>query len=87
MTDWMPVFVMIPARRTHYAAHPDHKGPTPKATQIADGADFLQRIGTAIQQEDGSYLIELAALPVSGRLLMKAPTEHDHRDPTSRGHQ
>jgi hypothetical protein len=82
MADWMPVFLVIPAKRTHHAAHPDHKGKTPNAVQVR-GTDFLQRIGTAVKQEDGGYLVELAALPVSGKLLLKPPTKHDSRDPTS----
>jgi hypothetical protein len=84
MSNWMPVFLVFPARRSHHAAHPDHKGAIPKSTEV-HGKDFLQRIGTAIIQDDGSYLVELAALPLSGRLLIRPPTEHDHRDPSYQG--
>jgi hypothetical protein len=83
MANWMPVFLVIPAKRSHHAAHPDHKAAIPQPTQIL-GADFLQRIGTAVQQEDGSFLLELFALPISGRLLMKPPTDSDYRDPTEK---
>jgi len=80
----MPVFLIFPAKRHHYAAHPDHKGAIAKSTEI-EGTDFLQRIGTAVKQEDGSYIVELAALPVSGRLLIRQPTEREYRDPTYEG--
>jgi hypothetical protein len=36
-----------------------------------DAEDLLQRAGTAWREADGSYLIELTALPVNGRLLMR----------------
>ena len=84
MPAWMPVFLVMPAARKNSAAHPSHKGEL-RAQTKAVGVDFLQRIGTAIKQEGGGYLIELAALPVSGRLLMKPPTQHDLRDPTTKG--
>jgi len=84
MSNWMPVFLVFRAERSHHAAHPDHPGAIPEATETL-GEDFLQRIGTAIQQDDGSYLVELAAVPVSGTFIIKPPTEHDHRDPTYKG--
>jgi hypothetical protein len=84
MSDWMPVFLVMPARRANYAEHPNNKGERP-ARALKEGTDFLQRIGTAVKQDDGSYLIELAALPVSGRLLIKAPSKNDLRDPTQTG--
>ena len=83
MSSWMPVFLVFQAKRVHHASHPNEKSPASK-TEVS-GTDVLQRIGTAIQQDDGGYLIDLVALPVNGKLLMKPPTEHDHRDPTYQG--
>jgi hypothetical protein len=83
MSTWMPVFLVFSARRSHYASLPSEE--TVSKTNELSGKDFLQRIGTAVQQEDGSYLLDLAALPVNGKLLIKPPTEHDYRDPTHRG--
>jgi hypothetical protein len=80
----MPVFLVMPATLSHHASHPDHKPAISKRNEKT-GTDVLQRIGTAIQQEDGGWLVDLLALPVDGRLLIRAPTEHDRLDPTLRG--
>ena len=66
---------------------------------IARQETVLERLGAtesttlAIKREDGGkirvtsllYLVELAAVPVSGTFIIKPPAEHDHRDPTYKG--
>jgi hypothetical protein len=84
MTDWMPVFLVKRASRTNYAAHPDHKGALPTSPQI-EGEDYLQRIGTAVKNHDGSLSVQLDALPVSGNLLIRSPRDGDDFDPTKKG--
>jgi hypothetical protein len=84
MPDWMPVFLVKNARRIHYAAHPDHKAALPRSPEI-QGEDFLQRIGTAIKNEDGSLSVQLDALPVTGSLLITPPRTGDYFDPTTKG--
>jgi hypothetical protein len=80
---WMPVFVVVEARKAVHAAHPDHKGKVGPA-KGAPSQDFEQRIGTAHRQEDGSYVVKLTAVPVTGRLIIRPPRQGEHLDPTSR---
>ncbi len=44
-------------------------------TRNRDGreAEFWTKIGVAFENRDGSYNLELAAVPVSGRLQMREP--------------
>jgi hypothetical protein len=44
--------------------------------------DFAQRIGTAFRQEEGSLMIQLAATPINGPLLIRPPRHGEHQDPT-----
>jgi len=78
--DWMPVFVLIERRRGAQAAHPDHKAPLPPAC----AEDVVQRVGTARRDADGSYIINLTALPVNGQLLMRRPRPGEHADATQK---
>jgi hypothetical protein len=76
--DWMPVFVLIERRRGAQAAHPDHKAPlTPDYSE-----DVVQRVGTARREADGTYIINLVALPVNGQLLMRPPRPDENQDAT-----
>ncbi len=84
MPDWMPVFLVKHAKRIHYAAHPAHKAALPKSPEI-HGEDYLQRIGTAIKNEDGSLSVQLDALPLNGNLLITPPRNGDYFDPTTKG--
>ena len=79
--DWMPVFVVMPAAVTLHAAHPHHRGKRQKGLQI-DGTDYLQRVGTAIRQRDGGFALNLTALPVHGKLVMRPARAGEHLDPT-----
>jgi hypothetical protein len=65
----MPVFLLAQRNQTVEAAHPDQKVPARKS----EVNDSLLRVGTAWREKDGSYLIQLAALPLSGQLLMRPP--------------
>ena len=82
--NWMPVFVVVPAQVTMHAAHPKQRGKLPKGPQV-DGADFEQRIGTAMRQSDGSYAVQLTAMPVNGKLLIRPPRRGDYCNPTRKG--
>ena len=44
-------------------------------TRNKDGreAEYWTKIGVAFENRDGSYNLELAAVPVSGRLQMREP--------------
>jgi hypothetical protein len=73
--EWMPVFTSAASfGDTRHAAHPDHKGPLPASR---DDTGSL-RIGTAWCTADGSYVIELVAVPVNGKLVMRKPHEDEH---------
>ena len=82
-TKWMPVFVVWETFKSVYAAHPEHKGEIGPARETR-AQDYEQRIGTAYRQDDGSYVVQLTALPVSGRLLIRPPGHGEHQDPTFR---
>jgi len=82
--DWMPVFVVVAARRSYVAADPKSPQAGAQGT-TAHGQDVLQRIGTAVRRPDGGYSIELTALPVNGRLLMRPPQPGELLDPTQGG--
>ena len=78
--DWMPVFVLIERRQDAHAAHPDHYASLPPAY----AEDVVQRVGTARRDTDGSYIINLTALPVNGQLLMRPPRPDESPDATRR---
>lgn len=75
---WMPVFVLVQRNQAMHAAHPDHKAALPEV----HAEDSVQRIGTAWLEENGSYVIQLVALPVNGRLLMRPPSADEHPNST-----
>ena len=79
--DWMPVFVVTPAIVSLHAAHPRHRGKVPKGAQ-KEGADFEQRIGTAVRQKDGGFALQLTAVPVNGKLRIRPARAGEHLDPT-----
>lgn len=79
-TDWMPVFVLVERSRSVYAAHPDHKESLPQGHV----EDVVQRIGTARREEDGSYIIQLTALPLNGQLLMRPPRSGEYPESITR---
>lgn len=66
--EMIPVFATTQRGSVHRAAHPDYKGPLP-----VDGADdeILNQVGNAWRREDGNYVIQLVAFPVTGELLVR----------------
>lgn len=78
---WMPVFVVTRARVTMNAAHPSVEYKLPKEPS-REGQDFEQRIGTALRLKDGSLEVQLTAVPVDGRLLIRPPLAGEYQDPT-----
>lgn len=74
MDDWMPVFLIVDGATSHVAAHPDHKGET---LREPESEPVLSRIGTARKAGDGGYVVDLVAIPLSGRLLLRPPTADD----------
>jgi hypothetical protein len=84
MPDWMPVFLLVDRIESHHAAHPDHREPISKESG-APHEEALPRVGTAVGQPDGSYIVELTALPVKGRLLMRPPEPTDRPTHAVRG--
>jgi len=84
---WMPVFVAVEAiPQPQFAAHPSHQGTTRVRESEPDvrSEEFTQRIGTAFALEDGSFVIQLTAFPVNGRLLMRPPLPGEYIDPRLR---
>lgn len=79
--NWMPVFVVTRARLSMHAAHPSCAEKPPKEAR-AEGRDFEQRIGTALRLKDGSLAVQLTAVPVDGRLLIRPPRDGEYQDPT-----
>ena len=50
------------------AAHPDNK----KALPADDGYDEIRtRVGSAWRRADGSYVIQLAAMPINGLMVLE----------------
>jgi hypothetical protein len=79
--DWMPVFVAFPATARVSAT----TGPIQESQETAPartGQDYLQRIGTAIAQPDGTLHVRLVALPISGKLVIRPRREDEFLDPT-----
>jgi hypothetical protein len=54
------------------AAHPSHDGPTGDPGAAAGSGEHLGiAVGTAHLEADGSYLINLNALPINGQLVFR----------------
>jgi len=47
--------------------------------RVADGSSkgFWTKVGVAFENRDGSYTLELAAIPVNGRLQMREPAARE----------
>jgi hypothetical protein len=82
--DWMPVFIASQLRQTRYAIHPRDQGTIEPPTRMSPEGD-LPRVGTAIRQGDGTYVIHLWAVPLTGALLMRPPRPGEQRGPTAKG--
>ena len=73
----MPVFVVVSGLRTVIASVDKPKG---RVSETA-ADDYLQRIGTATLGDGGEIAIDLFAMPVSGRLLLRKPAAGEKRQP------
>lgn len=47
------------------------------ATAQREAKSFWTKVGVAFENRDGSWSLELAAMPVSGRLQMREPAARD----------
>ena len=77
----MPVFIVVPATRELTTSLTDD------AVSYADEPksvpqDYWQRVGTARARSDGGFNIDLTAIPINGRLVIRPPKEHESIDPT-----
>lgn len=70
----MPVFLLLGDGASHVAAHPSHGEEIPAQPQPDP---VLTRVGTAHRHADGGYVIDLVAVPLTGRLLLRPPTADD----------
>jgi hypothetical protein len=85
---WMPVFAVPEATETppQVAAHPSHPGSLKAEAEVASRRDAPgPRIGTALRQDDGSYRIQLTALPLNGMLILRPPGPEDGLHPSFGG--
>jgi hypothetical protein len=55
------------------------------ATATREAKSFWTKIGVAFENKDGSFSLELSAIPVSGRLQMREPAPRDKTEKTD-GH-
>jgi hypothetical protein len=74
---WMPVFVVVPGMCTVTASADD---PDSRPTE-SSLPDYLQRVGTATIHPGGEIAIELFAVPLGGRLVLRKPQPGDLRFP------
>jgi hypothetical protein len=81
---WMPVFVVVQAPAQAVVSVPSGKGKGRqlRAKLTRSGKDYWQRIGTARLQADGSWNVQLTAIPVNGRFVIRAPRAKEFQDPT-----
>ena len=80
-TEWMPVFVVVPATRELSMSDTERVVHTAPKT-VQSGQDHWQRVGTARRRSDGGFDLSLTAIPVNGRLVMRPPEANESFDPT-----
>jgi hypothetical protein len=81
---WMPVFAVPDATEAppQVAAHPSPPGSLRAEAETAPRRDAPgPRIGTALRHADGSYRIQLTALPLNGMLILRPPGPEDGLHP------
>jgi hypothetical protein len=85
---WMPVFVVLPATAQAFATVNEEDSSRRVHTNITrPGKDFWQRVGTAYLQPDGSLSVQLTAMPVNGKLVIRPPHAGENLDPTKQGEE
>jgi hypothetical protein len=82
---WMPVFVVVPATKElsvslHEATNYGTTYTAPKNENVS--YDYWQRVGTARARSDGGFDVQLTAVPINGRLIIRPAKEHESIDPT-----
>ena len=80
-SNWMPVFVVVEATRELHGFHPGDQGYQP--TRVRAGTDSWQRIGTAFQRDDGGYNVQLFAMPLNAKFVMRPPRDGERFDLTA----
>jgi hypothetical protein len=78
---WLPVFTVIESKKKRFASYSGQESLMGQKEE-RDIEDYELRIGTAIDQNDGSYKINLVAFPVNGTLIMRPPNRDEHQDIT-----
>ena len=53
------------------------------ATPTREAKSYWTRIGVAFENRDGSWKLELSAMPIHGRLHMRDPQPREGRDPAT----
>jgi len=79
-SEWMPVFVVLPAR-SEVTVTAD-EGTDVDRIETRRGQAYWQRIGTAQVHKDGSIFVQLNAVPINGRLVIRHPQADEVYDPT-----
>jgi hypothetical protein len=54
------------------------------ANATREAKSWWTKIGVAFENKDGSYSLELSAIPVNGRLQMREPAPRDREDKGSK---
>jgi hypothetical protein len=69
----------LKVKKKRFASYPGQESSVTQKEE-RDIEDYELRIGTAIDQNDGSYKINLVAFPVNGTLIMGPPNRDEHQD-------
>jgi hypothetical protein len=78
-TEWMPVFAVIPALKSFYAAHPDEKKVKQQEPK-KEPEDRLERVGTAMAIAGGGYRVILNTRTAPRQLLIRPPKPNERMD-------
>jgi hypothetical protein len=67
----LDVFAVIETKKVKRAAHPSQATKSDYVIPLVDEEDVVQRVGTATVLEGGRLVIQLKAIPLSGRLFVQ----------------
>jgi hypothetical protein len=70
----LDVFAVIQTKKVVHASHPSQALKSDYVAPQADDEDVLQCVGKACLSEDGNLVIQLQAIPLSGRLILHLPS-------------
>ena len=79
-SEWMPVFMVLPAKSEVTVSAGE--GTDVDRIETKRGQAYWQRIGTAQMHKDGSIFVQLNAVPINGRLVIRHPQAGEVYDPT-----